>query len=288
MRFLVAGTVGLLTCLCASATWADYTEAGDNDTFATRETVTAGERVVLGTIALTYDAFVSDQLLAGSVNLHEFTTATGGQWYAAWIDNHDGASPWVLNPKMGSFTESNLLQREDSYGSPVGFLAPALTGTSDGSGNINLKVTGDDDDFYNGNHNESGDYELYLNMSGMDVDFFMFTGLSAGTSFSAEITAGDFDTVLGMFDEDGNVFMFDDDGGAGQLSRIANGIVPDSGNLVLAVSGVGDDRFFGHHVTGGSYTLTLTAVPEPATLAMWLVGGLIGLCWWSRRRRAAA
>ena len=51
-----------------------------------------------------------------------------------------------------------------------------------------------------------------------DVDFFSFSDLAAGDLFFAEITSGDFDTVLGLFDDVGTL-IDDDDGGVDVLDR---------------------------------------------------------------------
>jgi hypothetical protein len=127
-------------------------------------------------------------------------------------------------------------------------------------------------------------------------DFFFFTGLVPGTLFRAEITTGDFDTVLGFFDDVGGIIATDDDSGAGLLSLLdgatncAPCVVPPGGIVRLAVSGFADFGFVGDDPDVGSYTLTLTgtaalAAPEPSPLL--LVGaGLAGLATALRRKKA--
>ena len=101
-----------------------------------------------------------------------------------------------------------------------------------------------------------------------DVDFYRFTGLEPGLPFVAEITDGDFDTVLGLFDDlTGDLLDEDDDAGDGLLSLI-EGVVPASGEVVLAVTGYADFGFFGQHTEFGDYTLTVTTIPEPGAAAM--------------------
>lgn len=109
------------------------------------------------------------------------------------------------------------------------------------------------------------------------VDFWVFTGLTPGASYVAEIVDADFDTLLGVFDGGGTLEDTDDDGGFDLLSKLdvtADG----SGEVVLAVTGFPDFDVFGAHSEVGDYTLTLTLVPEPTSAIMMLlgVGGLVG------------
>ncbi|MCA9263408.1 MAG: PEP-CTERM sorting domain-containing protein [Planctomycetales bacterium] len=108
------------------------------------------------------------------------------------------------------------------------------------------------------------------------LDFYTFTGLTPGALFTAEITAGDFDTELGWFDDSGALLSVDDDSGVGTLSLIT-GVVPASGQLVFAVTGYPDDLLTGAHAENGAYTLTVT-VPEPASLSLLAslaIGGML-------------
>jgi hypothetical protein len=109
----------------------------------------------------------------------------------------------------------------------------------------------------------NGMYDVNINNvvpQGGDVDFFRFTGLTAGATFVAETLADELssiDTVLGWFDSGGTLIQFDDDGADGTLSRIA-GVVPAGGALTFAVSGFGDDEFSGVHFQNDAYQLELT------------------------------
>lgn len=110
-----------------------------------------------------------------------------------------------------------------------------------------------------------------------DVDFYRFTDLPAGFLFVAEVTEGDFDSILGLFDDEtGAPLDIDDDGGEDLLSAIV-GIVPDSGELVLAVTGFEDFSFIGAHEESGAYTLTVFVIPEPSTLALGCCAALAAL-----------
>ncbi len=287
MRNLVLATVWMFAAVGVATAFADVVEVESNDTFGTRQMLPGGTRVVTGAISLTHDFTESGTLTVGGVNPHTFS-ADAGQWFAAWVDNGDGLPPWVVDPDLGSFNAAGGRVGYDDYSSPVGNgIAPALMGNANPDGSISLKVTGNPDEFFTGNHAQSGDYDLYVKLDGSDVDFFTFSGLTPGTIFSAETTAGDFDTMLGLFDDDGSLLYFEDSGGIGLLSKL-EGLVPASGKLNIAVTGWNDQQFSGFHLLSGDYTLTLTAVPEPATLVLWLLTGVIGVCWWSRKRRAVA
>jgi hypothetical protein len=124
-----------------------------------------------------------------------------------------------------------------------------------------------------------GSYDVYIDntvgsASAADVDFYTFTGLTPGASFSAEVTqevSTSFDSILGWFDAAGVLIETDDDDAGNGLSLI-EGIVPAGGKLTFAVSGYDDFNFEGAHSEDSTYTLELTlgsAVPEPTTL--WLV-----------------
>ncbi len=90
--------------------------------------------------------------------------------------------------------------------------------------------------------------------AGEDVDYFKFKA-TAGQTLVTEILTSDVDTVLGLFDSDGNLIALDDDGGAGTLSRIVVEI-PADGRYFLAVSAFPDFDFTGDGGgNGGRYVL---------------------------------
>ena len=75
-------------------------------------------------------------------------------------------------------------------------------GFVNGDGTINLGVSGYPDRTFIGDHDRSGEYDLFVtyDVSGLrDVDIFQFNELDPGTSYIAEITSASFDTVLGLF-----------------------------------------------------------------------------------------
>jgi hypothetical protein len=114
----------------------------------------------------------------------------------------------------------------------------------------------------------NGSYDVYIDntvgpISGGDVDFFTFTGLSPGVMFTAETfdpTSSGIDTLLGWFDAAGGLIADDDDSGSGAsglLSKLV-GTVPAGGTLTFAVTGFEDELFTGAHVEDDPYELRLT------------------------------
>lgn len=104
--------------------------------------------------------------------------------------------------------------------------------------------------------------------TGGDVDFYRFTGLPRGADFVAEMMPEGpanlqlSDSVLGWFDGFGNLIEADDDGGAGLYSRI-EGLIPESGELLLAATAFSDFGFVGGHLDGGAYRLDLQVTVQP-------------------------
>ena len=173
-------------------------------------------------------------------------------------------------------------------------------------GSIRFMVTGSDDFFYDGDHEENGGYKAFVEVfdnlgnsldefsvndalesgvadpftftdvawlggnfsinldntvdgfTGGDVDFFTFTGLSAGAMFSAETSSiGSIDTLLAWYSDTGSLLAQDDDSGQGVWSKL-EGTIPASGQLTFAVTGSGDDLFLGEHAQQEVYDLVLT------------------------------
>ncbi len=272
----------------ATTTRGDVIEQEPNNTFATRHVLSAGERVVTGQIydisgfdSSVYNFTQSGQLVIGEVTEHNFI-GTADQSFIAWID-----SGGTLDTYMGTFDENGTLIAANDDGSPDDYFASWIGGTVNPDNSINLKVTSTDDGNFQGSL-VPGNYDLFVKLDGTfaDVDFFTFTDLTPGEQFAAEITAGDFDTLLARYDDDGNLIHFDDNSGVSPLSKLT-GIVPDSGLLNFAISTSTDPQFLGLHYDGGDYELTLTTVPEPATLVMWLLMGVAYLGFARRRQRGA-
>jgi len=116
---------------------------------------------------------------------------------------------------------------------------------------------------FSDSHWVGGNFSINLNntvdgFTGGDVDFFTFTGLTSGATFSAETSSiGTIDTILGWYNDAGTLIAQDDDSGTGVWSLLA-GTVPASGQLTFAVTGSGDDSFLGEHAQQEVFDLQLT------------------------------
>lgn len=94
--------------------------------------------------------------------------------------------------------------------------------------------------------------------AGEDIDFYRFRG-TGGNTLVLETVAGQLDSLLGLFDQDGNLVALDDDSGVGLLSSIVFP-VPADGDYVLAVTTFPDSGFTGAGGSGGRYVLELSDV----------------------------
>ena len=211
---------------------------------------------------------------------------------------------------LGSRNFLGGISEVDDDSSTIGNgFASALAGVSTNNGVIRFAVTGVYDGSFAGAHDQSGEYEVFVqpydffgdpvgdfsvvrsmtpgvveefayfdeqwiggsydvtidNTSAFagfaDADFFTFTGLTPGATFSAETfdpTASGVDTLLGWFSSTGFLEDSDDNGGVGDLLSKLTGVVPANGQLTLAVSGANDVGFIGDHTNSGAYDLKLT------------------------------
>lgn len=97
-----------------------------------------------------------------------------------------------------------------------------------------------------------------ISPSGDDVDFFLIFA-RAGTTLLAETRTGQLDTLMGLFDVNGNQLAVDDDGGTGLLSRIIFPITT-TGFYYLAVTTWPDFDFTGDGTPGNRYVLEARTV----------------------------
>lgn len=135
---------------------------------------------------------------------------------------------------------------------------------------------------------ENGGFSVLAFLGADDVDFYTID-LVANELYTVSVfdfTPGDpfdNDSILGIFNPDGTLFLFDDDGGPGFLSAIAF-TVPKAGRYAFTVSGFGDNDFIGEHGEEFDYLLVVgSTVPAPGALALLAIAGLSA----ARRRRRA-
>jgi hypothetical protein len=225
----------------------------------------------------------------GVVNIHDYTGLPAGAAYAAYIDNTVGdGTPDTVMHSLDEFGDEISFNDD---GSPFGDgLASGFLSTINEDGSLHLEVSGFFDYDFDGleddtldPHPQEGDYELIIKLGPFgDVDYFKVTGLLPGSAWSAETLAAPgeepLDTVLTLYGESGEMLDQNDDidfGGGVFLSGLS-GIVPASGEIILAATAFPDLTNVGAHLNSGLYglELTYTAVPEPSTLAMVGVGTL--------------
>ncbi|MBD2449503.1 hypothetical protein H6G76_20510 [Nostoc sp. FACHB-152] len=108
-----------------------------------------------------------------------------------------------------------------------------------------------------------------------DVDFFKFSHLQAGDLFIAQVNSNRFDPLLGWVNDSGNIQAFNDDQSDRSVLPVLTGIVPASGNLDFAVTGLRDNNLTGDHFESGQYTLSLKTftLPTASTNSTLLNGG---------------
>lgn len=292
----------IMTCsLCSNLAFA-ATETENNNSFASRNILAAGVRVVDGEIpassivdlnSLTPDYSYQDSLSPDQIISHSISGHSPSTPFIAAVDNGTSGVDTIL----GAYDQNNVLVGSNDDSSPLGDGNPlgdgvgsALGGQVNSDGTINLQVTGFPDDDFAGSHDESGDFDLnvYLGVDAIgDVDYFSFTGLQPGAQMKAQITNADFDTTLGLFDNAGNLISSSDDIDDLNILSSLIATVDTTGAINLAVSGYPDTDFkLGSSSEFGQYQLALTAVPVPA--AVWLFGsGLLGLVGFGRHTRRA-
>ncbi|GIK31686.1 MAG: PEP-CTERM sorting domain-containing protein [Armatimonadetes bacterium] len=122
---------------------------------------------------------------------------------------------------------------------------------------------------------------------GGDVDYFSIT-LFAGEVFTAittplEVTFTVPDTMMHLLDSSFSELVFNDDAGAGFGSAIRYAVTS-SGTYYIGITGYGDRSFVGSHGEEGDYALTVSVVPEPATLLA-LGAGVAAI--FGRRRKSS-
>jgi hypothetical protein len=250
-----------------------------NSTRAVEPNETFAERTILGSGVLV----VTDELVASSGDFPDTMIASLNSAGFVTGFNDDGGT-W--EGSLGSGLFEVPINNDSSFwfivtGNPdYDFL-----GNHDESGNYHVYVDiyndfgeyeetiefddslvpGEVDQFYLDGFNSFYSYNVEIDntlgsSSMADVDFFTFTGLTPGASFSAEVTQSTFDgfdSILGWLDDSGTLIDTDDDEGFETLSLLM-GTVPGNGQLTFAVSGYGDDDFVGDHQENAQYSLEVT------------------------------
>lgn len=134
---------------------------------------------------------------------------------------------------------------------------------------------------------------LTLGPSSGDVDFFAIA-LSESDILTAITTPlGDVpdgfgipDTAIGVFDGLGTLLLFNDDAGddsgdADEYGSAIRFLAPETAIFFIGITGYDDPDFLGSSSEVGDYALTVSVVPEPATMVLLASCSLLVL----RRRR---
>ncbi|MGF1481177.1 MAG: hypothetical protein ACFB4I_17115 [Cyanophyceae cyanobacterium] len=260
------GSAGEISGCCLEQ--AQVTESEPNDAFSDRDFLPSEITSVRGELRPEIDADFnfSERLTSEEVDFFSVSGLAPSTSFFALIDNTASGVDTIL----GSFDETNTLINADDDDSPFGGFASALGGSVNADGTINLGVTGFDDFDFDGNHLQTGDYELFITLgtntfSGGDVDFFEFAAGEASQGFTAEISPAGFDALLGVFAEDGSLLTTDNGTG------IVRGIIPDDGSLNVAVTGLDDANFVGNDSESGFYRLSLETISPLPTSNSFLV-----------------
>jgi hypothetical protein len=243
------------------------TAAEPNEVFASATLLGPGVLLVSDELIQAPDTLLGIRNFFGSIVESDDDGSPLGNGRAsglAGVPTQDGSiqfsvTGWEDDGFVGNHVESGeytvFVQTYDSFGDPLHLFSETTT--------LELGAV-DDYSLFDGEA-FLGSYDVFIDNLGdfnvfADIDYFTFTGLTPGATFTAKTLDTDsvgLDTLLGWYSADGSLIGSDNDGGSGVLSLL-NGTVPANGRVTLAVTGTGDDAFVGDHTVRGAYDLTLT------------------------------
>lgn len=320
LSVLVAAPL-VIAVVGGSASAGTVSESEPNDNFASRQIVGRATSQVDAEIAdlITFRDFeLFSNLVAGAVNgqfvqMVEPEEAMPGDPFIAWIDNVPGAGTpdtllAVVDNGGSLVSTADEITRGDDASPDGSGTASAVFGVVESDGFIRLEVTGKGDNDFNGTgHTESGDFDLFVSLGKVDVDYFSFVGLIPGEEFEVLMTPLTGATLnlktLLWLDNDGVPMPPRDDPIFDTLPFEFSGTVPACdvpvfrcGVLNFAVAGGEDTNADGIPdvadaesdprlgIGAGEYTLLY--VPEPSRTASVFAALLVVSSLARRRRRA--
>jgi hypothetical protein len=135
-------------------------------------------------------------------------------------------------------------------------------------------------------------FQSWVNIGGAlspgDVDYFQFTFTFSVIfeAFAADGTPAinDNDSVLGLFNNAGELLHFNDDASPGFTMSTLLPVALEAGTYYLAISGGGDNGFIGNHQEDFAYGIQIALFAVPAPGALPLLGAAIALGPARRRR----
>lgn len=243
--------------------------AEPNETFASATLLGAGVLTVSDELRQPPDTLIGARDLFGGID-ENFVNDDGGPFAATFgseitgVPTNSGTISFAVTGTgddffSGSHGEAGrfvvFVEAFDSGGEPAGEFSASRTldpGLVEEFSFSDFNWLGGS---YNAYIDNTVDFEGFA-----DVDFFTFTGLTPGATFTAKThdpTESNVDTLLGWFDATGTLLDDDDDGNGGGLSLLS-GTVPGNGQVTLAVTGREDLNFEGDHQAEGAYQLALT------------------------------
>jgi hypothetical protein len=232
---------------------------------------------------------VAGGVTSGNADFFQFSRPAGSRVAIA-------ITAGTFDTVLGQFSSTGAILRTDDD-SGVGLLSAFGATTVDATGQLYLGATAYADFGFTGAHSSTGSYTLEVINQLAQIDGTLSAGTTRtftffgdpGTAFVAEVTAGDFDSVLGLRNSAGVILGTDDDSGAGLLSLIF-GTVPADGRFDIVVTGFPDFGLTGAHGASGTFRLEVfaTSTPEPSSVVLFGVLAATGALATRRRAKAAA